>query len=225
ELAQQLCRYPRGLCPYAPRCRKPPPPPPSPSPALLVPPPLQLLSSIAKAAGEYHTADLPEELLALVFGLLGSGNRKRFSLICRRWLAAEAASRLRIVLDARSPLLADSTLPHLLVRFPAISTLTLKCDHLAESIGDPALALVVDCLSPGLHRLKLRSLRTVTDDGVATLIATAANLYKLSIGSYTFGAKGIEAVLSSCLLLEEFSIKCLRGLADLEPIAISAPCL
>jgi hypothetical protein len=70
-------------CPYSPRRRRPPPlpPPPSPSPALPVPPPPQLLASIAGAAREDHTADLPEELLALVFGLLGSGDRKRYSLV------------------------------------------------------------------------------------------------------------------------------------------------
>ncbi|RLN03354.1 hypothetical protein C2845_PM13G19620 [Panicum miliaceum] len=64
------------------RCREPPPPPPSPSPVLPATPP-QLLASIAEAAGgENRTSDLPEgeELLALVFGLLGSGDRKRCSL-------------------------------------------------------------------------------------------------------------------------------------------------
>ncbi|CAL5090465.1 unnamed protein product [Urochloa decumbens] len=216
-----------GQCPSAPRRRKPPPPPPSPSPThpSPVPPqaPQHLLASLAEAAGEDHTADLPEELLALVFGLLGSGDRKRCSLVCRRWLAAEAASRLRLALDARAPLLADSALPRLLARFPAVSKLALKCDRRSESVGDPALALVADRLGPCLRRLKLRSLRAVTDDGVVGLAAAATNLRKLSVGSCTFGAKGIEAVLRSCLQLEELSIKRLRGLADSEPIAASGP--
>nr|TKW03686.1 hypothetical protein SEVIR_7G057318v2 [Setaria viridis] len=60
------------------RRHKPPPLPPSPSPALPMPP---LLTSIAEAAGEDCTADLPEELLALIFSLLGSGDRKRCSHI------------------------------------------------------------------------------------------------------------------------------------------------
>ncbi|XP_066374615.1 F-box protein At1g47056-like [Miscanthus floridulus] len=206
-----------GQCPSVPRRRKPPLLPPS--PALSAPP--QVLSSIAEAAGEDHTADLPEELLTLVFGLLGSGDRKRCSLVCRRWLAVEAASRLRLVLDARAPLLADSAVPRLLARFPAVSKLALKCDRRAESVGDPALAQVADHLAPGLRRLKLRSLRTVTDDGVAALAAAAANLRKLSVGSCAFGAKGIEAVLRSCLHLEELSVKRLRGLAESEPISVS----
>lgn len=208
-----------GQCLSAPRHRKPPPLPLS--PALSVPP--QILSSIADAVGEDHTADLPEELLALVFGLLGSGDRKRCSLVCRRWLVVEAASRFRLAIDARASPLAESALPRLLARFPAVSKLALKCDRRAESVGDPALAQVADRLGPGLRRLKLRSLRAVTDDGVAALAAAAANLRKLSVGSCDFGAKGIEAVLRSCLHLEELSVKRLRGLAESEPISVSSP--
>ncbi|WVZ64015.1 hypothetical protein U9M48_013601 [Paspalum notatum var. saurae] len=207
-----------GQCPSAPRRKVPPPPP---SPALPAPP--KVLVSIAEAAGDDHTADLPEELLSLVFGLLGSGDRKRCSLVCRRWLAVEAASRLRLALDAKAPLLADSALPRLLARFHAVSKLALKCDRRAESVGDPALALVADRLGPVLRRLKLRSLRAVTDDGVAALAVATANLRKLSVGSCVFGAKGIEAVLNSCLQLEELSVKRLRGLADSEPITVSGP--
>lgn len=208
-----------GQCVSAPRHRKPPPLPLS--PALSFRP--QILSSIADAVGEDHTADLPEELLALVFGLLGSGDRKRCSLVCRRWLVVEAASRFRLAIDARASPLAESALPRLLARFPAVSKLALKCDRRAESVGDPALAQVADRLGPGLRRLKLRSLRAVTDDGVAALAAAAANLRKLSVGSCDFGAKGIEAVLRSCLHLEELSVKRLRGLAESEPISVSSP--
>jgi hypothetical protein len=207
-----------GQCPSVPLRRKPPPPPPFP----VLPPPQQLIASIAEA-GQDHTDDLPEELLAAVFGLLGSGDRKRCTLVCRRWLAAEACSRLRLALDARAPLLASGALPRLLDRFPAVSKLALKCDRRAESVGDPALALVANRLGPGLSRLKLRALCAVTDDGVAALAAAAVNLRKLSVGSCSFGAKGIEAVLRSCPQLEELSVKRLRGLAGSEPIAISGP--
>ncbi|GJN40074.1 hypothetical protein PR202_gb29241 [Eleusine coracana subsp. coracana] len=205
-----------GQCSSVPLRRKPPPPPPS----SVLPSPPQLLASIA-VSGEDHTDGLPEELLAAVFGLLGSGDRKRCSLVCRRWLAAEAASRLRLALDARAPLLDSGALPQLLDRFPAVSKLALKCDRRAESVGDPALALVADRLGPGLRRLKLRALRAVTDDGVAALAAAAVNLRKLSVGSCSFGAKGIEAVFRSCAQLEEISVKRLRGLAGSEPIALS----
>ncbi|KAL5206419.1 hypothetical protein ABZP36_034628 [Zizania latifolia] len=178
-----------------------------------------LVAEDSPAAAEDYTADLPEELLAVVFGLLGSGDRKRCSLVCRRWLAVEAASRLRLALDARAPFLAAA--PGILARFPAVSKLALKCDRRSESIGDSTLSLVADRLGPGLRRLKLRSLRVVTDNGVAALAAAATNLRKLSVGSCAFSAKGIEAVIRSCLHLEELSIKRLRGLADSEPVAFS----
>ena len=60
----------------------------------------QLLAFVTEAVGEEdRTADLPEELLVLVFGQVGSDNCKPCSLICCRWLDVEAASH------ARAPLL------------------------------------------------------------------------------------------------------------------------
>ncbi|KAG2620236.1 hypothetical protein PVAP13_3NG167501 [Panicum virgatum] len=83
------------------RCRKPSPPPPT---VVAMTP--QLLASIVEAVGrEGRIAGLPEELLALIFGMLGSSNCKHCSLVCCRWLAIKAASRLRLVLDAQVPLL------------------------------------------------------------------------------------------------------------------------
>ncbi|CAO2043853.1 unnamed protein product [Urochloa humidicola] len=83
-----------------------------------MPQPQRLLAFLTEATRRTAplTADLPEEQLTLVFGLLGSGNRKRCSLIFHRWLAAEAASHLRLAHDARAPLLADSALPQLVAR-------------------------------------------------------------------------------------------------------------
>ncbi|RLM87625.1 hypothetical protein C2845_PM04G27970 [Panicum miliaceum] len=75
---------------------------------------------------------------------------------------------------------------------PAVSKLALKCDRRAESVSDLALALVADRLGPDLRRLKLRSLRAVTNNGVAALAAAAASLRKLAVGSCYFGAKRIE---------------------------------
>ncbi|RCV28098.1 hypothetical protein SETIT_5G378800v2 [Setaria italica] len=95
-------------------------------------------------AGEDRTADL---LLALVFGLLGFGDRQR-----RGPSSAAASSPPRPSHASAS----RSTL--------AISKLAFKCDRRAESVGDPDLALVADRLGPGLRRLKLRSLHAVTND-------------------------------------------------------------
>ncbi|XP_047048733.1 F-box protein At1g47056-like [Lolium rigidum] len=214
-----------GQCPSAPRRHHHRNPSPPPSPAAQAASP-RFSDAAAAAADDAapepdYTAELPEELLAVVFGLLGSGDRKRCSLVSRRWLAAEAASRLRLALDARAPLLAAA--PGILRRFSAVSKLALKCDRRAESVGDPALVLVARRLGPGLRRLKLRSLRAVTDDGVHALAAAAVNLRKLSVGSCAFGARGIEAVLRSCTQLEELSVKRLRGLANSDPITVPGP--
>ncbi|CAL9042254.1 unnamed protein product, partial [Musa banksii] len=113
-----------------------------------------------------YTADLPDDCLALVFQSLGPGDRKRCSLVCRRWLAVEGRSRLRLALDARAAL------------------------------------------------LDLRACGALTDAGMAAVARYCSGLRKLSVGSCAFGAKGVDAVLRGCPLLEELSIKRLRGLHD-----------
>ncbi|THU62304.1 hypothetical protein C4D60_Mb01t03720 [Musa balbisiana] len=158
-----------------------------------------------------HTLDLPDECLALVFQSLGSGDRKRCSLVCRRWLVVEGQSRHRLALDARAALLEAAQA--IFSRFDAVSKLALKCDRRADSIGDEAIALIA-ARCPNLTRLKLRACRTVTDAGMAAVADHCPNLRKLSVGSCTFGSKGIEAVVRGCALLEELSIKRLRGLPD-----------
>nr|XP_051202515.1 F-box protein At1g47056-like [Lolium perenne] len=167
---------------------------------------LTLLRLPHRKGREEDTAELPEELLAAVFGLLGSGDRKRFSLVSRRWLAAEAASRLRLALDARDPLLPAA--PGSSAASPPSPNSRSSATAAPTSVGDPAL---------------LRSLRAVTDDGVHALAAAGVNLRKLSVGSRAFGARGIEAALRSCTQLDELSVKRLRGLASSDPITVPGP--
>lgn len=161
------------------------------------------------SGGRDYTSDLPDDCLALVFHALSPGDRKRCSLVCRRWLLVEARSRHRLSLDARASL--SDAAKALFTRFDAVSKLALKCDRRADSINDDALGLI-SLYCPLLTRLKLRACRQVTDEGMATVAANCRNLRKLSCGSCAFGAKGVSAVLVSCSLLEELSIKRLRGL-------------
>ncbi|KAL5722894.1 putative VIER F-box protein 1 [Ranunculus cassubicifolius] len=46
-----------------------------------------------------YISELPDECLACVFQSLGSGDRKRCSLVCRRWLLVEGQSRHRLSLN------------------------------------------------------------------------------------------------------------------------------
>ncbi|CAL9073970.1 unnamed protein product [Musa acuminata var. zebrina] len=163
------------------------------------------------APARNNTEDLPDECLALVFQSLGSGDRKRCSLVCRRWLAVEGQSRHRLALDARAALLEAA--PAIFARFDAVSKLALKCDRRADSLGDEALALIA-ARCPNLTRLKLRSCRALTDNGMSAVGQHCHGLRKLSVGSCAFGFKGVEAVVRGCSALEELSIKRLRGLPD-----------
>ncbi|KAI3460214.1 hypothetical protein Pfo_016877 [Paulownia fortunei] len=162
-------------------------------------------------AGNDYTLNLPDECLACIFQSLSAGDRKRTSLVCRRWLRIEGQSRHRLSLNAQSQL--ANVVPRLFSRFDAVTKLGLKCDRRSVSIGDDALILIsLKCRN--LTRLKLRACRELTDDGMAVFAENCKNLQKFSCGSCSFGAKGMNALLENCASLEELSVKRLRGITD-----------
>ena len=169
-----------------------------------------------------YISELPDECLAYIFQSLNSGDRKRCSLVCNRWLRIEGQSRHRLSLNAQSELfpLIDS----LFSRFDSVTKLALKCDRRSPSICDEALVLI-SCKCRNLTRLKLRACRGLTDAGMEAFAKNCKGLKKLSCGSCTFGAKGMNAVLENCSSLEELSVKRLRGITDgaaAEPIGPGA---
>ncbi|KAI3726652.1 hypothetical protein L1987_66451 [Smallanthus sonchifolius] len=154
---------------------------------------------------------LPDVCLACIFQFLGSGDRKQCSLVCRRWLEIEGQSRHRLTLNAQSELI--SAVPSLFSRFDSVTKLSLKCDRRSVSIGDDGLVLISQrCRN--LTRLKLRSCRQLTDLGMASFAKNCKGLKRLSCGSCTFGAKGMNAVVDNCSSLEELTVKRLRGISN-----------
>lgn len=170
--------------------------------------------------GEFsdYISNLPDECLACIFQYLNSGDRKRCSLVCRRWLLVEGQSRHRLSLNAQADLF--EVVPSIFTRFDAMTKLALKCDRRSTSINDAALiSISLHCRQ--LTRLKLRACREITDVGIAEFTKNCKNLKKLSCGSCNFGSKGLNAVLNNCPTLEELSVKRLRGITDgaaVEPI-------
>ncbi|PKI51614.1 hypothetical protein CRG98_027980 [Punica granatum] len=131
--------------------------------------------------GVDFTSELPDECLAHVFHFLGSGDRKRCSLVCRRWLRVDGESRHRLSLDAQADLL--NFIPPIFARYDSISKLSLRCDRKSISINDDALILIaLRCTS--LSRLKLRGCRELTDLGIAAFSQHAKNLRKFSCGDW-----------------------------------------
>ncbi|XP_031253609.1 F-box protein SKIP2 [Pistacia vera] len=158
-----------------------------------------------------YTGDLPDDCLAYIFQFLGAGDRKQCSLVCKRWLRVDGVSRYRLSLNAHSEIL--SSLQSIFTRFDSVTKLALRCDRKSISINDDAFVLIsIRCQN--LTRLKLRGCREITDHGITTFAQNCKTLKKLSCGSCTFGAKGINSVLDHCTLLEELSIKRLRGIRD-----------
>ncbi|XAR61923.1 hypothetical protein NMG60_11016476 [Bertholletia excelsa] len=158
-----------------------------------------------------YISNIPDECLACIFQSLSSGDRKRCSLVCRRWLQVEGQNRHRLSLNAKSDLIV--IIPSLFHRFDSVTKLALKCERRSISIGDEAF-VQISCLCRNLTRLKLRACRELTDAGMEGFAKNCKGLKKLSCGSCTFGARGMNAVLDNCPLLEELSVKRLRSITD-----------
>ncbi|KAF5182234.1 F-box protein [Thalictrum thalictroides] len=167
-----------------------------------------------------YISELPDDCLGYVFHSLSSGDRKSCSLVCKRWLVVEGQSRHRLSLNAKSDL--KFSIQTLFTRFDSVTKLALKCERKGVSIGDDALILIsLRCRN--LTRLKLRACREITDAGMEAFVKNCKGLKKLSFGSCTFGAKGMNAILNNCSFLEELSVKRLRGIADGGPAVPIGP--
>ncbi|KAK7386407.1 hypothetical protein VNO78_26619 [Psophocarpus tetragonolobus] len=158
--------------------------------------------------GRDCTADIPDECLAGIFQFLSAVDRKSCSTVCRRWLRVDGENRQRLSLNAKVNLV--DFVPSLFSRFDSVTKLALRCDRKSTSISDDALILIsLRCRN--LLRLKLRGCREVTEIGMAGVARNCKNLKKLSCGSCAFGAKGVYALVNNSTVLEEISIKRLRG--------------
>ncbi|KAL1220357.1 putative F-box/LRR-repeat protein 8 [Cardamine amara subsp. amara] len=158
-----------------------------------------------------YTTNLPDECLSLIFQSLNNSDRKHCSLVCHRWLKIEGQCRHRLSLKAQSDLI--SMIPSLFTRFDSVTKLTLKNDRRSLSISDDGVVMIsLRCRN--LTRLKLRACREISDVGMMVLSENCKRLKKVNFGSCSFGVKGMNAVLNNCLVLEELTVKRLRGIKD-----------
>ncbi|VVB05115.1 unnamed protein product [Arabis nemorensis] len=174
---------------------------------------------VVVAGGDYDlTGDLPGDCIAHIFQFLNAGDRKRCSLVCKRWLFIDGQNRYRLSLDARAEILPF--LSNMFNRFDSVTKLTLRCDRKSLSLSDEALVMVsVRCSN--LTRVKLRGCREVTDLGMESFARNCKKLRKLSCCSCNFGTKGLNAILEHCKFLEELSVKRIRGIHEsAEPIQL-----
>ncbi|MFS7973839.1 putative F-box domain, leucine-rich repeat domain superfamily, F-box-like domain superfamily [Helianthus anomalus] len=176
------------------------------------------------ATGSYidYSSEIPDDCLALIFQFLNSGDRKRCSLVSKRWLLVEGQSRHRLALNAQAEFIPF--ISSMFSRFDSVTKLSLRCDRRSVSVDDNGLILIsFRCRK--LTRLKLRGCREITDIGMASLGKNCKELKKFSCGSCMFGAKGMNAFLDNCSSLEELSVKRLRGVTDAgatEPIGVGS---
>uniref|UniRef100_A0A0E0G718 Uncharacterized protein n=1 Tax=Oryza nivara TaxID=4536 RepID=A0A0E0G718_ORYNI len=143
----------------------------------------------------------------------GHDHTQDCSLTYAQWKEVDASTRHRLSLDARAAL--GYTAQRIFARFMAITKLTL---HYAQGFGTDSLSddgarhVVAALPSQWLTRLKLRGLRQLFDDGFVSLAGATPVIRKLSVASISFGPKAFVTVLRSCPLLEDLSVKRLRGL-------------
>ncbi|KAJ8764407.1 hypothetical protein K2173_006147 [Erythroxylum novogranatense] len=172
---------------------------------------VNLADEIEISGDRDYTKEIPDECLASVFHFLAGSDRRHCSLVSKRWLRVEGQSRYRLSINAKAEIV--SWIPSIFERFDSVTKLALRCDRKSISLNDDALMIIaVRCRN--ITRLKLRGCREITDLGMAALAQNCKSLKKLSCGSCTFGAKGMNAVLDHCTTLEELSIKRLRGIFE-----------
>ncbi|KAJ0230453.1 F-box/LRR-repeat protein 16 [Hirschfeldia incana] len=157
------------------------------------------------------TADLPDDCLAHIFQFLTAGDRKRCSLVSKRWLLIDGQNRHRLSLAAKAEIVPF--LPSLFSRFDSVTKLALRCDRNSFSLSDEGFILV-SLRCSNLTRVKLRGCREITDLGMEEFARNCKSLKKLSCGSCDFGARGLNAVLEHCKVLEELSVKRIRGIHE-----------
>eukprot|EP00250_Pteridium_aquilinum_P013380 c21308_g1_i1 orf=418-1977(+) len=164
------------------------------------------------SADEDYTSWLPDECLASVFQKMGAMDRNQSSLVCRRWHRVEAQGRQRLSLLAHADII--SYLPLIFARFSNITKLALRGDRKTTSISDKALFLVGRHCTL-LRKLKIKGCRQLTDDGIDLFArVSSSTLRKLSCGTCSFGARGVNAIVNHCTLLEDLTVKRLRGLVE-----------
>lgn len=161
---------------------------------------------------EDYTAWLPDECLASVFQKMGAMDRNQSSLVCKRWHRVEAQGRQRLSLLAQAEII--SYLPAIFTRFDHITKLALRGDRKAASMSDKALFLVGRHCTH-LRKLKIKGCRQLTDEGIDLFArVSSSTLRKLSCGTCSFGARGVNAIVNHCTLLEDLTVKRLRGLVE-----------
>ncbi|MCO5569986.1 hypothetical protein L7F22_023700 [Adiantum nelumboides] len=163
-------------------------------------------------AEEDFTGYLPDECLASVFQKMGTMDRNQSSLVCKRWHRVEAQGRQRLSLQAHAEII--SYLPSIFMRFDHITKLALRGERKATSISDKALFLVGRHCTH-LRKLKIKGCRQLTDDGIDLFArVVSSTLRKLSCGTCSFGARGVNAIVHHCTYLEDLTVKRLRGLVE-----------
>ncbi|KAH7351732.1 hypothetical protein KP509_19G012600 [Ceratopteris richardii] len=161
---------------------------------------------------EDFTTLLPDECLSIVFQKLGTNDRNRCSLVCKRWYSVEAQARQRLALMAHGDI--ASYLPSIFSRFDHISKLILRGDRKVVGISNKSLFLIGHYCTH-LRKLKIKGCKQITDEGIDLFARVCgSNLRKLSCGSCNFGARAVNSIIKHCCELEDLTLKRLRGLAD-----------
>ncbi|KAL5078091.1 hypothetical protein RYX36_017075 [Vicia faba] len=80
-------------------------------------------------------------------------------------------------------------------------------------MNDDAIILIL-LRCKNLTRLKLREGKEITEIGMLGLVKNRKNLKKLSIVSCLFDVKGVHAIVYNSDIIEDLSLKRLRGDSD-----------
>jgi hypothetical protein len=138
------------------------------------------MTAIFAASNMGLSGEQDETLVRRMLILLEPADRRRCSLVSKRWHRVEGQAWQRLSLQAWLEI--GPALPALLERFQHVTKLTLKCDRKHDSIDDDALC-VIGQRCQQLQKLKLKACKGLTDSGIDRLTQVCGLLQKFSRAS------------------------------------------
>nr|GEY70287.1 F-box protein SKIP2-like [Tanacetum cinerariifolium] len=166
-------------------------------------------------------SSLHKDDVAIEYPFLSSGDRKRCSLVSRRWLLVEGQSRHRLALNAQSEIVP--LIPMIFSRCVNLTRLKLRGCREVTDVGMAALAERCKYL----RKLHIDGWKTnrIGNEALIAIAKHSVNLQELVLIGVNPSTISLEAIASNCQKLERLALCGSETIADSEISCIASKCV